>query len=642
MYQRKGEQTMKKCYLYTRVSTLMQVDGFSLQAQTECLRKYAEYKNLEIVGEYSDKGKSGCTIKGRPDFVRMIDDIVSEKDDISYVLVYKLSRFGRNSVDVLKTLQLLSDYCIDLVAVGDSIDSSTQSGRLTLSILSAVAEIERDNIRAQFTSGIEQKKKSGGWLGGPVPFGYRTKNKELVVCESEAEIVRTIFDRYLETGASMRSVSKSLIDEGYTRIYKGKEKAFSVDFIKGILDQPIYAGFYRHDYRINGNNYNETKGNHKPIITEEIWNKTKEKRALTKKCKKTGNRISVLSGLVKCPVCGQGMQRGDGAEKKNKNHGGYYKTMYYYVCPNRDITRGGSCGFRRNYNQDKVDNAVYEMISRLDVNKDFLQVIKNRMRESDSVSVIKDKERAIRKQIYSLEGQKRNFGKELDAIPVTDVDYYERYDDIQVEIDKIYDKLDSLDEELEILNKKKVLAEKKEQSTKEMIRFIKEFNRVYDKMSRDEKREYYRLFIDKIEVFKDKREDGRIIKSISFKIPIEVDKVTDYVGKEIVPTIDFTIDCQNTEITSSEAKATYPQIKKYILDKYDVKVTSLYIAQVKAKCGLEKRKNYNKSKKNTHVPKCPEYKEEMIVDAFKHFKMLPEDAKIIGVGCKEEKQLQAV
>ena len=59
----------------------MQVDGFSLQAQTECLRKYAEYKNLEIVGEYSDKGKSGCTIKGRPDFVRMIDDIVSEKDE---------------------------------------------------------------------------------------------------------------------------------------------------------------------------------------------------------------------------------------------------------------------------------------------------------------------------------------------------------------------------------------------------------------------------------------------------------------------------------------------------------------------------------------------------------------------------------
>ena len=69
----------------------------------------------------------------------MMEDVASQKDDVSYVLVFKLSRFGRNAADVLKSLQLLMDYEVDLVSVDDAIDSSTQGGRLTLAILSAVA-----------------------------------------------------------------------------------------------------------------------------------------------------------------------------------------------------------------------------------------------------------------------------------------------------------------------------------------------------------------------------------------------------------------------------------------------------------------------------------------------------------------------
>lgn len=125
----------KKCYIYTRVSTAAQTEGYSLEAQKERLRQFAEYKDLEIAGEYCDAGKSGHSIKGRPSFMEMLDDIVAEKDSISFVLVYKLSRFGRNAADVLKSMQLLMDYDVDLVCVEDSIDSSTQGGRLTLAIL---------------------------------------------------------------------------------------------------------------------------------------------------------------------------------------------------------------------------------------------------------------------------------------------------------------------------------------------------------------------------------------------------------------------------------------------------------------------------------------------------------------------------
>ena len=91
----------KKCYIYTRVSTAAQTEGYSLDAQKDRIRQFAEYKDLEIVGEYCDAGKSGHSIKGRPSFMEMLDDITAEKDGISFVLVYKLSRFGRNAADGL-------------------------------------------------------------------------------------------------------------------------------------------------------------------------------------------------------------------------------------------------------------------------------------------------------------------------------------------------------------------------------------------------------------------------------------------------------------------------------------------------------------------------------------------------------------
>ena len=100
-----------KCYLYTRVSTSMQVDGYSLDAQRDKLRKYAAYEDMVIAGEYSDEGFSGKNIQGRQDFQRMLNDIQDGKDDVSYVLVFKLSRFGRNA-DVYKRQGLYSAWSL--------------------------------------------------------------------------------------------------------------------------------------------------------------------------------------------------------------------------------------------------------------------------------------------------------------------------------------------------------------------------------------------------------------------------------------------------------------------------------------------------------------------------------------------------
>ena len=106
-----------KVYIYTRVSTAVQVDGYSLDAQKSRMKAYAEFNDFEIVGEYEDAGKSGKSIEGRLEFNRMMEDIKSGKDGVSYVLVFKLSRFGRNAADVLSTLQVMQDFDVNLICV---------------------------------------------------------------------------------------------------------------------------------------------------------------------------------------------------------------------------------------------------------------------------------------------------------------------------------------------------------------------------------------------------------------------------------------------------------------------------------------------------------------------------------------------
>ena len=207
----------KRCYLYTRVSTAIQVDGFSLEAQRDKLRKYAEFQEMVIAGEYCDEGKSGKNIQGRPEFQRMLADIEAGKDNVDFVLVFKLSRFGRNAADVLNSLQTMQDYGVNLICVEDGIDSSKDAGKLMISVLSAVAEIERENIRTQTMAGREQKAKEGKWNGGFAPYGYKLENGQLLIADDEVEIIRIIYDRYIHTNSGINGVASYLNDNGYTK-----------------------------------------------------------------------------------------------------------------------------------------------------------------------------------------------------------------------------------------------------------------------------------------------------------------------------------------------------------------------------------------------------------------------------------------
>lgn len=199
-----------KVYIYTRVSTEMQVEGYSLDAQKVEILKEVRRHDMVVAGEYTDEGRSGKSIVGRDGFQQMLDDIVARKDDVSFVLVYKLSRFGRNVADILGTLKTMRFYGVHLICVADNIDSSLESGRLIISVLGAVAEIERENILSQTMAGRKEKARQGLFNGGITPYGYKLDKDtgKLVVDDEEAEIVRIIFDKYNTTNMGFTGIAK--------------------------------------------------------------------------------------------------------------------------------------------------------------------------------------------------------------------------------------------------------------------------------------------------------------------------------------------------------------------------------------------------------------------------------------------------
>ena len=427
-------QEKTKVYIYTRVSTAMQIDGYSLDAQKARMKAYAGFNDYQIVGEYEDAGKSGKSIEGRASFCRMMEDIKSGKDGVAYVLVFKLSRFGRNAADVLSTLQVMQDFGVNLICVEDGIDSSKDAGKLMISVLSAVAEIERENIRVQSMEGRIQKAREGRWNGGFAPYGYRLVDGVLQINEDEAPAIRTIFEQYVNTDTGANGLSKYLETHGFQKLARqnGTSPLFSATLIRAILKNPVYCGKIafgrrklekihgtRNEYhQVPQENYLLVDGLHEGIVSEELWNAAQVKLLAQSKRYEPVNRSKteqahLLSALVKCPICGAGMYSNKCT--KRKKDGTPYKSFSYYSCKHRKMQHGQKCDFNKQIQEEVLDNAVVEVIIKLVSNPKFAAMMQEKINSKVDTTAIEQEIAAAEKMLRQYYSVKSKIMEEIDT-----------------------------------------------------------------------------------------------------------------------------------------------------------------------------------------------------------------------------------
>lgn len=621
----------KKCYIYIRVSTAMQVDGYSLEAQKERLMKFAEFQEMEVVREYCDAGKSGKSITGRPEFQRMLQDVSEERDEVAFILVFKLSRFGRNAADVLNSLQFIQDYGVNLICVEDGIDSSKDSGKLTITVLSAVAEIERENILVQTMEGRKQKAREGKWNGGQAPFGYDldSKNSTLVVNEEEAEIVRIIYDKFVHTDMGADAICNYLNQRGYTKKkVRGHElNYFARGLIMKILDNPVYTGKIaygknvtekvkgtRDEYRrVKTDDYLLADGLHEAIVDEETWEAAREKRKRTGvKWNKTHSleHEHILSGLLKCPVCGAGMA-GTVRRRKNKKSGEYKDDFYYRCQHRRKIDEEHFCDFKPSLNQNEINAEVEWFIRGMIADERFHEYIGERLQEKVDVSNLEEERDQLKGQLQQVVGAKNKLLVMLDALDAGDKHYARKFQDMQDRLDNLYDRISGFENEIADVEEKIKAAYGRQISEKQLYQILQKFDILYAEMSDIEKKEFMQLFIDAIELYPEKMDDGRIIRQIDLAFPVYYEgfegEAIRLLNENTVETvcllsklnvkhhIEVELYMDELDLTAAESKATYEEIKNYVLEHTGLKVSNLYIAQIKQKCGIIERANYNLS-----------------------------------------------
>ena len=531
----------KKCILYPRVSTEMQVEGYSLDGQKNSLKRFAEREEMQIVGIYEDAGKSGKSIEGRPAFKRMLSDIQAGLD-VDYILVYKLSRFGRNAADILNSLEFIQSYGVNLLCIEEGIDSSQTSGKLLISVLSAVAEIERENILEQTMNGRREKARQGKWNGGPAPYGYSLKDDTLVIEEDEAEIVRTIFDKFVHTNMGYTGIAKYLNLQGIKKTPRKKTdiEEFSAHFIKILLDNPVYCGKIAYgrrarekvkgtkaDYKVvNKQDYCLVDGLHEGIVDEELWAKAHAKRQETgvKSESKYGKeRAHLLTGIIKCPKCGSGMYANRVCWTKKD---GTYKEVMYYACSRNKQERGRSCDYSANLKKTDIEPLVIEFIKELVKDEHFAAEIKKKIGLQVDTAKIDTEIHNYENKLKEVELNKARLEREIDSLPI-DVAHRERkIHDMTLRLDGLYDTIAEIEANIENARTRKKSVEAEFITMENIYKILEHFNELYDIISDEEKKELISTLVKEIQIYPE-GESEMPLKSMKFNFPVYKD------GKEV-------------------------------------------------------------------------------------------------------------
>src|ERR1700720_4147916 len=291
-----------RCAIYTRVSTEQGLDQEfnSLDAQYDAASAYIKSQAHAgwtlIRSRYDDGGYSGGSTD-RPDLQRLLDDIRARKIDV--IVVYKVDRLTRSLADFAKLVELFDAHGVSFVSVTQQFNTTTSMGRLTLNVLLSFAQFEREVTSERIRDKIAASKRKGLWAGGNLPLGYEMKDGKIAIVEEEAELVRSIFRRYLELGSVnelVRDLGKRNIRTKAKRLATGATRG-GIPFGRGALYYLLGNHFYIGEVKYK----NEIlPGEQPPIMDRNLFDAVRQK-ALAKWSHRTVVRNKsdqLLTGLL--------------------------------------------------------------------------------------------------------------------------------------------------------------------------------------------------------------------------------------------------------------------------------------------------------------------------------------------------------
>ena len=534
------------CVLYIRVSTKLQVEkGESIDAQRFELTRYAENHDMRVLGEYVDAGFSGKNVQGRPQFRQMMDDIIKAQPSKrpAYVLVFKLSRFGRNAADTWNSLQTLQDYGVELCCVKDGIDSGTSMGKAMLSIAAVFAEMERDNIRTQTMSGREEKARKGYWNGGQAPFGYRlvdkgNKFKELEVDEDEAKVVRRIFEMYAYENKGSMAIATWLNNHGIKKKPRGNARmdTFSSGTVQRMITNPVYIGKIAYGRRrtetiegtrgethvVRSDVYEMHDGQHDAIIDDATWAAAQALVGTRKPNMKTHDdgHVNMLNGLLVCPVCGRKMSSKPNRGKLKKD-GTRGKTTWAYYCPHTSKARGASCTFKSQYPQECVDAEVVQLVSLASRSDAFVDALRRRIDDATDIEQLKEDIERIEGEKAANDKRMRMLMTQIDSLDPADRSYERKFNDLQRRLDDLYDRDAGLSDALEEAQAKMTTAEKRMDGER---RLLEELDRIPELLEGADEQTRFDLIheaVSEVHILPDKNpRKERVVANVTFKCPV--------------------------------------------------------------------------------------------------------------------------
>lgn len=262
---KESNQPTKRAAIYARTSTASQEFGYSIDEQVRQCVERCRALDWTIVFVYRDEAKSGKDTD-RPMFQKMITQ--ARRGLIDVVVFWKLDRFSRSIMHAVQLEKRFRDWGVGLHSITEQIDTTTPSGQFNFRNLANTAEFEREMIRQRTKMGHAARAMEGKWPNGKPPLGYDiTMDGRLKINEAEAETVRWVFDRYIET-QSMPQVANELNDQCNEQ---SKLKKWTPASVSQLLQNQLYAGEY-----IVGE-VTRTEPNYQ-IISHEIFEKAKEIR----------------------------------------------------------------------------------------------------------------------------------------------------------------------------------------------------------------------------------------------------------------------------------------------------------------------------------------------------------------------------